>query len=180
MRRFFSLKDIFKTRNFAVMAMMVALHFILSQFTIYLSPTFKAITFAYLPGAIVAILYGPWAAIAFGFAADTVGFIAKPVGPYFVGYALSEMVTNFIFAAFLYQKQINVLRALLARLVNMAVVTFGLNYLWNVIMYGSIASAYFTSVRFINNLVQLPVYVALIVFFGRLALRLEKNNAYSN
>ncbi|MDR1541694.1 MAG: folate family ECF transporter S component [Clostridiales bacterium] len=178
MRRFFSAKDVFKTKNIAVMAMMAALHFVLSQFTIYLSPTFKAITFSYLPGAIVAILYGPWAALAFGFVADTIGFIAKPVGPYFIGYAVSEMLANFTYAAFLYRKPVSLVRVLLSRLVITAVVTFGLNYLWNAIMYGSAASAYFTSVRLINNLAQLPVYVALIMFFGRLALRLDRTEFF--
>lgn len=172
---FFSLKEVFTTRNMVVMAMMLALKVVISPFSIYLSPTFQLITFGYLPGAMVSILYGPVAGLVFGFAADTVGYIMNPMGGYFIGYALSEMMGNFVYALFLYKKPLTIPRVLAARLVIMATVTFGLNFLWNVIMYGAAASKYFTGARLINNLVQLPLYVALILFFGRLVLRIEKN-----
>lgn len=173
-KNFFSVKDIFKTRNLAIMAMMVALKIILSQFTIYLTPSFKAITFAYLPGAMVSILYGPIAGLVFGFVGDTIGYIVKPAGPYFIGYALSEMLANFIYACLLYKKPITITRVLASRIAITVTITFGLNFLWNVIMYGSVASKYFTAARVINNVAQLPIYVALIMFFGKFALRLER------
>lgn len=174
MQNFFSLEGVFKTRNMVVIALMTALSVVLSQFSIYITPTFRLISFTYLSGAVVSMLYGPWAGIAFGLLSDTVTYIAKPGGPYFVGYAISEMVSNFIYACFLYRKPLRIWRVLLARTVIMLLVTLGLSYLWNVIMYGSVASTYFTSVRLINNLLQLPVSVALIVCFARLAMQLEK------
>ena len=173
-KEFFSVKDVFKTNNLVVMAMMVALKMILSQFSIYLTPTFKLIEFSYLPSAIVSILYGPIAGVVFGFVADTVGFIAKPVGPYFVGYAISEMVSNFIYACFLYKCPITWQRVLMSRVIITVSVTFGLNFIWNVMMYGSVASKYFTGARLLNNLVQLPLYVFLIVFFAKTAIKVSK------
>ena len=173
LRKFFSTEHLFSTRTIVVLALMVALKAILGSFTIFLSPTFKAVTVSYLPGVMVSALYGPAAGLAFGFVADTVGYIVKPAGPYFVGYALSEMTTNFIFACFLYKKELRVWRVLLAQITNILVVFMGLNFCWNVIMYGSIASKYFTSVRIINYLLQLPIYVVLITICTRAAQRLE-------
>lgn len=175
MRKFFSLRGVFKTRNLVVMALMVALHIILRQLTsVYITPTFRALSFAYIPGVMVATLYGPWAGIAFGFVVDLVGFISKPVGFYFPGYAVSEMVINFIFAVALFEKPVTVKRAVLAQLAVVITVYFGLNFLWNVIMYGAVASKYFTGARLVSNLIQLPMHAALIAFFSRLAVQLER------
>lgn len=173
-KEFFSVRDVFKTRNLAVMAMLLAVRMVLSQFSITLTPTFKLITFDYLPGVIVSMLYGPVAGIVFGLAGDTLGFFVKPLGPYFFGYALSEMVANLLYAAFLYRRPVTLARVALARGVVTVIVIFGLNFVWNVIMYGSAASVYFTSARLINNLVQFPVHTALIVFLGKLAQKVSK------
>ena len=179
MRSFFQVKGVFSTRNLVVMALMVALKVVLAQFTIPVTPQFKLFTLAYLPGAMVATLYGPWAALAFGLVGDTVGYFAKPFGPYFIGYALSEMAANFIYACFLYRRPITYLRVALVRLVILVTVIFGLNFLWGSILSGSTASKFFTSVRLVNNLVQFPIYVMLSVWSCRLARRLEHKSSGS-
>ncbi len=173
MKKLVQKENVFKTRPLVVMAMLTALHFVLSQFNIYLTPTFRLVSFSFIPGAIAAILYGPVAGLAFGFVADTVGYIAKPMGPYFIGYAVSAMATNFIYASFLYKKPLQLWRVALAQLLVLGITVFGLNYLWNLIMYGSVASKYYTSVRILNNLLQYPLHVGLVLVFGKFASRLE-------
>lgn len=162
-REFFSLKGVFTPKNTVVMGVLVALAIVLDQFSIYITPTFQAITFSYLPGVVVAVLFGPWAAVLFGFVADTAKFFLNPHGGYFPGYVISEMVSYFTYACFLYKTTPKIWKVACARVFILISVTMGLNFFWNVIMYGSVASKYFTSVRLINNLVQLPVHVALIM-----------------
>ena len=173
MRKFFSSQNLLNTRTLVVIALMVALKAVLGSFTIFLTPTFKAVTISYLPGAVVAALYGPVAGMAFGFVADTVGYIVKPGGPYFIGYALSEMITNFIYACFLYKREIKVWRVLLAQITIVTTVFLGLNFVWNMIMYGSIASKFYTTARLVKCALNLPIYVTLITICTRAALRLE-------
>lgn len=173
MRSFFSLDGVFKTRNVVLVGLMVALKIILEPFSIYLTPTFKLITLSYLPGVMIAALLGPWAALSFGFVADTVGYMVAGMGPYFPGYAISEMLTYFIYACLLYKREVTIPRVLLARAIEMVTIIFGLNFLWNVIMYGSAASVYFTGARLINNLVQLPLHVAMSYICVRFARRLD-------
>lgn len=172
-------KKMFTTKTLVVMALMVALKIILRQFTIYLTPTFKLINFDYLPGAMIAMLYGPWAGLLFGFVGDTIGYFAKPVGPYFIGYALSEMVINFIYGLFLYRKPLKIWRVTAAKITVLLTVTYGLNYLWNIIMYGTAASAFFTGARIINNLIQLPLSVFLLIITARMVLMAYKNEISS-
>lgn len=163
-------KKMLTTKTLVVMALMVALKIILRQFTIYLTPSFKLINFDYLPGAMVSILYGPWAGLLFGFVGDTVGYLVKPIGPYFIGYTLSEMVLNFIYGLFLYRRPLKVWRVVAANVTILLTVYYGLNYIWNTILYGTAASAFFTSVRIINNLVQLPLSVLLLIITARMVL----------
>lgn len=173
MHKLFATKGVFRPRNIAIMAMMAALTAILSQFSVFVSQQFRAISFAFLPGAMVSVMFGPWAGIAFGFVADTVAYIAKPGGPYFFGYALSEMVANFIYACLLYGRRITLPRVVVARLLVVVIVVFGLNFVWQSILYGAVAGVYFSSVRLISNLLQFPVYVGLIYAFAKLARQLE-------
>ncbi len=167
LKEFFSPKRVFSLRNIIIMGLMAAIAAVLSVFRLDITPTFRAISFTYLPGAMVALLFGPWAALVYGFVADTVQFLARPQGPYFPGFAISEMVGCFIYACFLYKRPVTYLRALLARAVVVVVVILGLNYLWNYMMMGQAAGSYFTGVRLINNLVQLPFHALLITFIGK-------------
>ncbi len=163
----FSFKKVFTVKNMIIMGMMVATAVVLSRFSLYITPTFKAISFAYLPGVLVSVLFGPWAALVFGFVSDWATFLANPQGFYFFGYAISGMVTYFIYACFLYKRPIQIWRVVLARALVIILVVFGLNFIWNSMMYGTIASKYFTSVRLINNLVQFPFHVAITLFLAR-------------
>ncbi|MDR3310209.1 MAG: folate family ECF transporter S component [Oscillospiraceae bacterium] len=172
-RAFFSPKGVFGLRNVVFMAMMLAIATILSLpgLTIYISPTFKAISFSYFPGVLVAAVCGPWAGIVYGVAADTLGYIVNPAGGYFPGYALSEAVTYFIFACFLYKRNFSLPRVFFAHLLKLIIVIFGLNAIW-MSYFGVAVAAFFTGIRLINNIVQFPFHVALILVVGSQVLRL--------
>jgi len=156
------------------MGLMAAISVILGIFgTIHITSTFRAISVAYIPGAIVAMLFGPWAALTFGFVADMVKFIVSPRGAYFPGYSLSEMLHYFILACFFYKQKINIWRCLISRLLVIIFIYFSLNFLWQSIMFGTASATYFTGVRIINNLVQWPFHSILMLIVCKQVLRLN-------
>jgi ECF transporter S component (folate family) len=168
---FFSQKNVFTVRHLAIMAVLLAIRIILNMpfLTIYLAPEFKLITFAYLTDAITAMLFGPIAGIVFAFAGDSLGFLASSGsgGAYFPGFAVSEMVTCFIFAAFFFKRRVTWPRVIAAWALNLAVVLLGMNSMWLILMYGMDAGAVFTAMRFISNVAQSPVHIALMFFILR-------------
>lgn len=165
----------FTTKKVVVMGLMIALAVILSTFDIWVTPNFKLFSIIYLPSAIVSILYGPIAGIIFGFASDFATYLAKPVGPYFFGYALSAMVANFIYGTFLYKQKISITRVAIARAIIVFTVTLGLNAIWMNMMYGQSAGQFYTGTRLIRNLIQFPLDVILITYIGRLAVKVENS-----
>ena len=166
-RSFFSVKGVFKLKNVAIIGMMLALGVILDRlFSFYPTPTFRILSFSYLPGVIVAMLFGPWAALIYGLISDTLKFAVNPHGFYFFGYAISEMLMFFIYACFLYKRRISFFKVLFAKIIIMAIISFGLNFVWNSMMYGTAASKFFTGGRLINNAVQLPFHTLLTLYAG--------------
>ncbi|MDR1815912.1 MAG: folate family ECF transporter S component [Clostridiales Family XIII bacterium] len=180
MREFFSTKGVFTPKNLALLAILLAVRVILNLpfLTIYLTPSFKLVTFAYAADAIVAWMLGPVAAVAFAFAGDLLGFFASSGagGAYFPGFALSEMVTCFLFALFFYRRAVTWPRAVAAWLLNLAVVLLGMNSMWLILMYGMTAGQTFTFVRVVSNLAQSPLHIVILYFLltrlGKLRERL--------
>ncbi|MDR3072058.1 MAG: folate family ECF transporter S component [Clostridiales Family XIII bacterium] len=171
-RELFSLKNVFSTKHLVVMAALLAARTILGLpfLTIYFSGI-KLITFAYLTDALAAMLYGPWAALVFGFAGDTLGFFASMStgGAYLPFYALSEMATGFLFALFLYKRPIRVSRVAIAWALNLIIVILGMNSVWLILTAGKSAGEVLTMLRFGINLAQFPIHVALTWFILRTA-----------
>lgn len=167
MKEFFDPRGVFKTRNLVIMALMVALSTVLSALETYVDPAQKLYSFSYLPRAMVALTYGPWAAMVVAFVSDFTGFLTHPNYGYFIGYALSAIVTDFICAVFLYKQEITAKRVVIARLLVVLLVTFGLNSLWQVAYYGMEAGKFFSLFRVVRNLIQFPLDVYLITTLGR-------------
>lgn len=167
MKEFFNPKGVFKTRNLVIMALMVAASTVLSALETYIDPSQKLYSFAYLPRAMVALSFGPWAAIVTAFVADFTGFLTDPRYGYFIGYALSAIVADFVCAVFLYRREIVAWRVAVYRLLVVILVTLGLNGIWQVWYYGMEAGKYFTGFRIVRNLIQFPLDVYLVTTMGR-------------
>ncbi len=166
-------KGVFTIRNLTLMSMFVAMSAVLTPFSIYLRPDLKLLSFSFLPLAVGSILLGPWAALVMGFAADTLNFIIRPMPPYFPGYALSAMVANMLYAVWQYNRPLKVWRLICAHLCTVLFVYFGMNLLWQTMLWGASPAKFFTGVRFINNAVQFPFVVASIYGLTRIALHLQ-------
>ncbi len=168
-----SFKRKISVADLVIMAILVALAYILSLLDIYITPSFKLFTLEFLPNSIGAALFGPlWGGI-MGIATDITAFIAKPMGGFFPGYTLSAMLGNVIYGIFLYGRpssKINaVIRAGAAQLAVTVFITLGLNMVWLVIMYGKTAGEIYTGARLLSNIIQFPFKTALILLFTELA-----------
>ena len=177
LREFFS-TDVFSIRAVVTMAVLLAIRTILGLplLTIYIGPGFKLITFAYVTDAITAMFFGPIAGIAFGFTGDFLGFLANSGvgGPYFPGFAISEIVTCFLFACFFFKRKITWPRVITVWLLNLVIVLLGLNSLWLILMYGMSAGEVFALARVVNNAVQSPVHILILYFLLTRVRRLDR------
>lgn len=172
LRGFFA-PDVFTPKAIAAMAALLAVRAILGLpfLTIYIGPGFKLITFAYIADALTAMFFGPIAGAAFGFTGDLLGFLAGAGagGAYFPGFAISEIVTCFLFACFFYRRKTTVPRVIAAWLLNLAIVLLGLNSIWLVLMYGMSAGEVFALARVVNNAAQSPIHILILyVLLARL------------
>ena len=176
--REFLAPDVFSVKTIVVLAALLAIRTILGLpfLTIYLGSGFKLITFAYVTDALAAMFYGPVAGIAFGFAGDALGFLAGSGagGPYFPGFAFSEMVTCFIFACFFFRRKITVPRVIFAWLLNLVLVILGMNSIWLIIMYGMSAGQVFALARVVNNAAQSPIHIIILCLLLTRVKKLER------
>ena len=197
LREFFA-ADVFTVRTITTMAVLLAFRTILGLpfLTVYLTPGIKLFTFAYVPDAITAMFFGPIAGLAFGFAGDFLGFVATGGigGPYFPGFAVSEMATCFLFACFFFRRRITLPRTIIVWCLNLIIVLTALNSLWVTLMYGietaaNIGSAYieffpflqelnpletFVLGRFLLNAIQAPLHIFIIYMLLTRIRRLDR------
>ena len=117
-----------KTKKLTTVAILVAMHIILSRFLSYSVWNMK-IGFDFLPVAVAAVLYGPAAAAAVGGIGDFIGAILFPIGPYFPGYTLSAALMGVVLGLLLRRKQ-TLPRILAAVAVNQWVISLLLTSYW--------------------------------------------------
>ncbi len=122
-------------RLLVTMAMMVAMHIILSRFLSINTPIQK-IGFSFVPLFIAAVLYGPVAAGAVGAIGDFLGATLFPIGPYFPGFTVTCCLTGVVFGLLLHREQ-TIPRVAAATLVNQFVVGLLVNSANLAILYGS-------------------------------------------
>ena len=174
---FFSAK-VFTPKAVAALAALLAIRTILNLpfLTIYIGPGFKLITFSYVTDALAAMFFGPVAGAAFAFAGDLLGFLASSGtgGPYFPGFAISEIATCFIFACFFYKRKITLPRVIIAWALNLVIVILGMNSIWLILMYGWSAGEVFAVMRVVNNAVQSPLHIAILYLLLTRLIRLDK------
>lgn len=117
-----------KTKKLTTLAILVAMHIILSRFLSYSVWNMK-IGLDFLPVAVAAILYGPAGAAVVGGVGDFVGAILFPIGPYFPGYTLTAVLTGVVLGLLIHRKQ-TLPRILMAVAVNQWVLSLLLTSYW--------------------------------------------------
>ncbi len=160
-----ALAELKKPRSLALCALFTALHIVLNQFTIPVS-AYLEIGFDFLALMAAGYLCGPWMAGLTGAAADVLGYLLRPNGPYFPGFTLSAVLMGILYGLWLYRKPVRLGRVLLAQLSNVLVFNFFLTPLWLHIMYGQ-AFAVLTGMRLLKNLLQFPISATLALLLLR-------------
>ena len=158
-------RELKNLRMLTLAAIVVALRIVLSGFYIPLGDNLN-IFFGYLVNGLGSAVYGPVAALLSGFAADILGYIVHPTGPFFPGYVLSTMLGSFVYALFFYRARITLPRVVLAKLTVNLAVNVGLGSLWSAIQYSK-GYYYYLAKGLVKNLGLLPVEVLLLWLFLR-------------
>ena len=158
-----ALNNCYDIKMLAIAAVITALSIAVKQFDIkIIPPSTLIISFACYFHALGAFIYGPVLALFSGAISDTLGAIIFPQGAYSFPYIFPEMLSCFIYALFLWNRdKITVSRVLLARFTVNIICNIILNSIimkWQYILYGG--ERYiplFTSVRIAKNLIRFPL-----------------------
>lgn len=166
-------RDFKRPRNLAFAALMIAVCAALGHvpsIRIHLTDLYAArVTWGFLARSVCSMVCGPVTGVVFGFAEDTISYLADPAYPYFPGYALTTMLGNLIYALFLYRTRFGPVRVFLAKgLTNLLNVFLG--SLWSTILSGTGKGYfYYMSASAVTNAVKLiPQTVMLCVLFAAL------------
>lgn len=155
----------FNTRRLVQTALLIALEIILSRFFSIATPIVK-IGFAFLPLALIAILYGPvYAGIAAALA-DFLGAVLFPIGAFFPGFTLTAFLTGVTYGLFLYKRPQTLPRIICCMLVITLFLHLGLNTFW-VWMISGKAIMIILPTRLVQSAIMLPIQVAGVYLAGR-------------
>jgi riboflavin transporter len=158
-----SAKSLKNTRIMVTCAMLLAVEVALNAtVAIYLSATSR-ITFGFLAVAACGYLFGPFPAMLIAALSDILVYVLHPTGFYFPGYTITAALGGLIYGLFFYQKEVKLIRILLAQAFVSIFLNLVLNSVWSVITQGK-ALAVILPIRLTANAIGYPIYVALIFF----------------
>ncbi len=161
-----------KQRVLIFAALMIALRVALKSLGIPIAADLK-INIAFFINAYGAMVFGPVVAIAAAAVSDTLGCILFPTGPYFFPFIFVEIAGSVIFALFLYRAEVTARRVILSRFcidffVNIVLTTPVMWLYYRMVMGKSYAI--FDLLRFVKNLVMLPIESVLLILFLRMVI----------
>ncbi len=133
------MKSLFKTKNLAVMALLVAANVVMSRFLSINTFNIK-IGFTFLSVMMAAYLFGPVAGALVGGLGDAVGALLFPIGPYFPGFTLTAVLTGLCYGVFI-GKKTNFAKICICVLLTELIGSGLMNTFWISFLYGSEFSA---------------------------------------
>lgn len=171
-----SLSELSNLSSIIMCGVLVALYVVIDSFSIYITPQNKlAISFIAL--ALLSYRLGFIPAALAAVACDVIGFLIKPMGPYFPGFALSKVITVIIFAYFLYMRPVKLWRVALSKALVNILVNISLNTLWISVLYGKAYKVILLG-QITKNLILLPVEIILLWLvlkgFEQVLMRLQR------
>ncbi len=101
------------------------------------------ISFTYIFFAIISMIYGPFYGFLIGILSDTIGFIIRPSGFFFIGYTLQAALSGMIYGICLYKTKVNYGKVLLSRIL--------INMLMNVLLGSILYAIVFTDFKFLSK-----------------------------
>ena len=165
---------LFSTKMLPVMSLLTAVEIVLAHF-LSINAWNIRIGFSFVPIAMAGMLLGPLPTGIVAAAADLLGALLFPTGPFFPGFTLTAFLTGVVFGQLLYQKQ-SPFRILCAVLINQLVLSLLLNSFWISVLYGS-PYLPLLGTRIIQTAILIPVQIVVIGALSRIpGLRAKKVN----
>ena len=142
-----SAQELKKPTALVVTALMIALGVVIHSFATIPISTVLMFKWAFLPMAVVGMLYGPIPAAICGGLIDLVSTLIMPKasGGFFIGITLCMAASGFLYGLFLYKTEKITLRVILSTIINFVLVTM--------LMTTAVLSMYYGS-EFMTVLVQ--------------------------
>ncbi|MCR5685297.1 MAG: folate family ECF transporter S component [Lachnospiraceae bacterium] len=126
-------RKIFDTKEFVILAACVAVEIVLSRF-LSITAWDTKYSLGFIAVMVAAMLYGPIAGGLVGAMSDLLGALLFPIGPYFAGFTLTAFLTGLLFGLLLHKKP-NVVKLVIAVVINQFILTLLLNTFWITVLY---------------------------------------------
>lgn len=149
-----------QTKYLAIIAIMIALKTIVSYWYIPIGENLH-ISFGYILVAIEATILGPIAGMMSGAITDIVEFIINPNGSFFIGYTITAMLGELIYALYFYKQKISLPRIILAKITISYIVNVFIGSFWSMILYSK-GYIYYMIKSLIKNTIMLPIEIAIL------------------
>ena len=157
-----------QTKYLAIMATMIALKAVLANFSIPLSETLR-INFGYMVTSVEAAVVGPVAGMISGAVSNTVNFMIRPSGTFFVGYTISAMLGELFYGLFFYRRRITLPSIIAAKASVNYLINVLLGSLWSSMLYSK-GYIYYAGKSVIKNTIMLPIEITLLFLIFKMVL----------
>ena len=165
-----SIKKLSSTKNLTIIAIFIALRIALSSFYLPVTDSLRIYPSFFLK-VIEGAMFGPAVALISGGVADILGFIIHPTGPFFLGYTISSMLGSMIYALFVYNQEITILKLAISKLLVNLLINVGLGSLWSAILFQK-GYIYYLTKSIVKNITALPVEIIVLIIAFNLVLPL--------
>lgn len=129
-----SMLEFHKIENIAICSLLMALSIVLGIYSFYITENLR-ISFAIIPVAIAGYLYGPAVAAILGGSVDILNYLLKPMGAFFPGFTITNILTGLVYGVFLYKKKKILTRTIVANTIIGLVFNLVLNTAWLYLLY---------------------------------------------
>ncbi len=162
----FKIKDLFKTKNLALMSLLVAANVVFSRFLSINTFNIK-IGFTFLTVMLAAYLFGPVGSMIVGGLGDVIGALLFPIAPFFPGFTLTAVITGLLYSFFI-NKKTSFIKITAGVIVTELLCSGLMNTFWISYMYGSDFKALFIT-RLTTQIIAMTVVeiVAAELIFGK-------------
>lgn len=157
------------TRNLVRFAMLIVIQVLLTQFVAITLPTLR-LAFTFLAMVWVGYFYGWKVGALIALAADLIGMMIYPKGPFLIGFTLSAVMSGLIYGL-LHNKEKNIgWWVLIVTLLDNIIVNLFMNTAWLVVYMGNSMSVIFWP-RLIKTLISIPIMYFLTLLLMRFMIK---------
>ena len=155
------------------LALLIAVHVIFSRLLAIQTPLTK-ISLSFLPMTLCAIKFGAGHTMILGGLADIIGAIVFPVGAYFPGYTLTEVVRGFIMGSLLHKK-VTLPKTALAVALSQLICSFTMNSMWLTLTGAEFIPTLIS--RIPQTAIMIPLQIIVIPLFAKSMERISLKTA---